>query len=168
MKVYKIFSCLMASSLLLLAGCNNDNRYEYPSLPAEKVEEKEEKINSLEELNKIIGCSIIHPEGYRLSDESYSLITRGNLQMGEYTFTADYIEYTLRVGKTHEDLFYIIYGDYTLGQQADILGSDNAILSSEGEFVWSRWYDGDMQYSLFTTDPNVDKNMLRKLQSDVH
>lgn len=173
MKTYKLLSVLMVSSMIFMSGCNkpSDNvsgtvtsSKKESGKKEEEVKEVEEAKTSIEELNEIVGCKLkrINEED---AGEKYKIITKGDLTIAEYDFTSNGIRYRVRAGKTREDLFGFIYGDYTIGEQADFLHADNTMIENKGEFIWSRWYVGDMQYNMFETNSDCTKDIMRNTQN---
>ena len=69
------------------------------------------------------------------------------------TFTADGKAYTLRAAKTTDDISGIYLEGEALGACADKENTD-ALFWKEG--CWARWFDGEMQYSLFSAQNETE------------
>ena len=97
---------------------------------------------SLDEVNNAVGCSMKAPADLTVSDEQFFVISG---TVGEYRFTADGISYTLRVSATTDD----ISGVYVNGAALGAGEADTAIFDGG---MWTRWFDGDLQYSLVSSE----------------
>ena len=104
---------------------------------------------SLDEINTAIGCSIKKPEGLTVTDEHFSVIAG---TIGEYHFSMDGISYTLRVSATKDDISGVYVDGKTLGEAADTSTSGTADTVIFAEGMWTRWFYGDMQYSLLSSE----------------
>ena len=104
---------------------------------------------SLDEINDAIGCNLKNPVGFTVSDERFSVITG---TIGEYRFTIDGISYTLRASAAKDDISGVYVDGKTLGEAANASesGVADTIIFAEG--MWTRWFDGDMQYSFLSSE----------------
>ena len=160
MKIKRI-AALAAAALLAVscvscsAGKNNDSSSE-SSVPdgvmgnAGKEENNEipnpmTDVSSIDDINSRIGCSMKNIEG--ASDESYSVFTM-DTELGQYEFFIDNAKYTLRAAKTTDDLSGVYTSDGLLG---DLVEVDTVKDCGDGAF-YEKWFDGDMQYSLYGID----------------
>ena len=97
---------------------------------------------SPDEVNTAIGCTMKAPSGITVSDEKFFVISG---TIGEYRFTADGISYTLRASATRDDISGIHVNGTTLGS-----GTEDTAIYDGG--MWTRWFDGEMQYSLVSSE----------------
>ena len=103
---------------------------------------------SLEELNTAIGCAMKAPEGMTVSDEKFFVISG---TIAEYRFAVDGISYTLRASADKGDISGIHVNGTTLGDAANAAnGAAETAVFENG--MWTRWFDGDMQYSLVSSE----------------
>lgn len=109
-----------------------------------------QKCNSLEEINQLIGSDVVRPE-VELYDEVFYVINT-ECPVGEYSFFYQDIKYTLRFAKTEEDISGIYYNGNTLGA---LHNDSEEVLVIHDYGVWTRWFDGDIQYSLTNNVANA-------------
>ena len=102
-------------------------------------------VSSVEDINSRIGCSMKKFEG--AADESFTVFTMGT-ELGQYDFFIDDAKYTLRAAKTTEDLSGVYTSEGLLG---DLVEPDVIKDCGDGAF-YEKWFDGDMQYSLYGID----------------
>ena len=102
-------------------------------------------VSSIDDINSRIGCSMKNIEG--ASDESYSVFTM-DTELGQYEFFIDNAKYTLRAAKTTDDLSGVYTSDGLLG---DLVEPDSVTECDDGTY-YEKWFDGDMQYSLYGID----------------
>jgi hypothetical protein len=104
---------------------------------------------SLEEVNAAIGCGMKAPAGIAVSDEKFFVISG---TIGEYRFTADGIAYTLRASATRDDISGMHVNGTTLGDAANAVTDGSADTAVFDSGRWTRWFDGEMQYSLVSDE----------------
>lgn len=102
-------------------------------------------VSSIEDINSAVGCSMKNIES--ASDESYTVLTEGT-KLGQYEFFIDNAKYTLRAAKTAEDLSGVYTSEGLLGE---LVEADTVKDCGDGAF-YEKWFDGDMQYSLYGID----------------
>lgn len=108
---------------------------------------------SLDAVNEATGAAMKRPDGLTVEEESYSTIESGEVVLGQYSFTYNGVQYTLRAAKTQEDISGVWQDSQTLGDAAD--GEATAMETEDGG-LWSRWFDGDVQYSLYAQGAAAD------------
>lgn len=109
-------------------------------------------VNSVEDINSRIGCSIKNIEG--ATDENYTVFTM-ETELGQYEFFIDEAKYTLRAAKTESDLSGVYTSDGLLG---DLVNAGTITECDDGTY-YEKWFEGDMQYSLYginTTKEDFD------------
>lgn len=99
-------------------------------------------VSSVDDINSRIGCSIKNIES--AESESYVVIA-GETELGQYSFSVDGAEYTLRAAKTTDDISGVYTSSGVLG---DIAEPDTITDCDDGTY-YEKWFDGDMQYSLY-------------------
>lgn len=114
-----------------------------------------QKQDSLETVNEIIGCRMQEPAGYAVENASY-YVYNVTPKMGQYKFTVDGIEYTLRAAKTTDDISGVYYKGMTLGAYADENAKAEKTTVFLDDGMWTRWFDGEMQYSLWSSQQNAE------------
>ena len=109
---------------------------------------------SLDELNAAAGTALHVPTGLEgVSDENFAYLTDDAYTLAQYGFSYNGAEYTLRTAPTQED----ISGVYQDGQTLGALDTqDNDILTTDENALWSRWFDGDTQYSLYAVNASTE------------
>ena len=107
---------------------------------------------SLDELNAAAGTDLHAPAELKVTDENYSYMTDG-YTLAQYMFNYNGAEYTLRTAPTQDDISGVYQNSQTLGEQDTV---DNDILTTDDNALWSRWFDGDTQYSLYATNAAVE------------
>lgn len=108
---------------------------------------------SLDELNTAAGTALHAPAGLDVSDKNYSYMTADTYTLAQYVFIYNGGEYTLRTGNTQADISGVYQDGKTL---TDLAGADNDILTTAENALWSRWFDGDTQYSLYATNATAE------------
>lgn len=73
--------------------------------------------------------------------------------IGQYTFTYNGGTYTLRAAKDTGDISGVWENGTTLGNGRE---GDVTAITTENGGLWSRWFDGDMQYSLYAEGAAMD------------
>lgn len=110
--------------------------------------------DGLDALNAAAGSAMKQPAGLTATEESWSTIDSGDgLILGQYEFTCDGARYTLRAAKTTGDISGVWQDGKPLGDTAETDIPD--FTTAEGDH-WSRWFDGEMQYSLYSADADTD------------
>lgn len=107
---------------------------------------------SLDELNAAAGTALHAPADLEVSDEQYSYMTDG-CTLAQYVFSYNGAAYTLRTAPTQDDISGVYQNGQTLGEQDT---ADNDILTTDDNALWSHWFDGDTQYSLYATSAAVE------------
>lgn len=152
-KIIKLTAALMAFFVfaMLVTGCGVDE---------EKVPSSEEPVevgnnvigpqpaDSIDTLNKKIGCNMIKPEGYTLVNEAYYIIDSSSV-IAEYLFDIEGCSYTFRASATQDDITGVYLADGLLGDTVDTGSKVLPAAVSTGGF-WARWFDGKMQYVLYS------------------
>lgn len=108
---------------------------------------------SLDEVNEAIGSAMKRPANLELTDETWSTIDGDGESIGQYTFTYNGGAYTLRAAKNTGDISGVWENGTTLGNGRE---GDVAAMTTESGGIWSRWFDGDMQYSLYAEGASMD------------
>ena len=107
---------------------------------------------SLDELNAAAGIALHAPAALEVSDASYSYMTN-DYTLAQYEFTYNGGTYTLRTAPTQEDISGVYQDGQTLGE---LDTRDNDILTTDENALWSRWFDGDTQYSLYAVNASTE------------
>ena len=109
---------------------------------------------SLDEINAVVGCALVAPADYSITDETYSVIGG---TVAEYTFLMDGLRFTVRAARTTDDISGIYVGD---GTASDLIPADDpyAIVEANGG-LYTRWFLGGMQYSLYAEAGVLDDDM---------
>ena len=159
MKLYKFAAAALAAGLLLLAvGCSKKEPAAEQQI-ANPVTEQQ----SLDEVNKAAGTHLVRAEG--AADEKFSTIS-GDPVVGQYIFTLDGQEYTFRAAKTTQDISGVWVEGKTLGDRADSMTDSGSFVMAGEDFHWARWYDGEVQYSLYTGE--MDANAYADVELALH
>lgn len=109
---------------------------------------------SLDEVNEAIGSAMKHPADLELTDEAWATIDDEEKNpIGQYTFTYNGGTYTLRAAKDTGDISGVWENGTTLGNGRE---GDVTAITTENGGLWSRWFDGDMQYSLYAEGAAMD------------
>lgn len=109
---------------------------------------------SLDEVNEVIGSAMKRPADLELTNEAWSTIDGdGEDHVGQYTFTYNGGSYTLRAAKDTGDISGVWENGTTLGNGRE---GDVTAITTESGGIWSRWFDGDMQYSLYAEGATMD------------
>ena len=109
---------------------------------------------SLDEVNEVIGSAMKRPADLELTNEAWSTIDdEEKNHIGQYTFTYNGGNYTLRAAKDTGDISGVWENGTTLGNGRE---GDVTAITTESGGIWSRWFDGDMQYSLYAEGATMD------------
>ena len=109
---------------------------------------------SLDEVNEAIGSAMKRPADLELTNEAWSTIDdEEKNHIGQYTFTYNGGNYTLRAAKDTGDISGVWENGTTLGNGRE---GDVTAITTESGGIWSRWFDGDMQYSLYAEGATMD------------
>ena len=109
---------------------------------------------SLDEVNEAIGSAMKRPASLELTDEAWATIDNEEKNpIGQYTFTYNGGTYTLRAAKDTGDISGVWENGTTLGNSRE---GDVTAITTENGGLWSRWFDGDMQYSLYAEGATMD------------
>ncbi|MCI6384439.1 MAG: hypothetical protein PUE87_00010 [Subdoligranulum variabile] len=109
---------------------------------------------SLDEVNEVIGSAMKRPADLELTNEAWSTIDdEEKNHIGQYTFTYNGGSYTLRAAKDTGDISGVWENGTTLGNGRE---GDVTAITTESGGIWSRWFDGDMQYSLYAEGATMD------------
>jgi hypothetical protein len=143
----KHFLILLLTALLgfTFTACTNSDT---TSVSGVMVVNPMQEKTSLTELNAAIGCAMKSPAGITVSEERFFVISG---TIAEYRFTAEGISYTLRASADKGDISGIHVNGTTLGDAANAANgaAETAVFESG---MWTRWFDGDMQYSLVSDE----------------
>ena len=109
---------------------------------------------SLDEVNEVIGSAMKRPADLELTNEAWSTIDdEEKNHIGQYTVTYNGGSYTLRAAKDTGDISGVWENGTTLGNGRE---GDVTAITTESGGIWSRWFDGDMQYSLYAEGATMD------------
>ena len=109
---------------------------------------------SLDEVNEAIGSAMKRPADLELNDEAWVTIDDEEKNpIGQYTFAYNGGTYTLRAAKDTGDISGVWENGTTLGNGRE---GDVTAITTENGGLWSRWFDGDMQYSLYAEGATMD------------
>ena len=159
MKLYKFAAAALAAGLLLLAvGCSKKEPAAEQQI-ANPVTEQQ----SLDAANKAAGTHLVQAEG--AADEQFSTIS-GDPVVAQYQFTLDGQEYTFRAAKTTQDISGVWVEGKTLGDRADSMTDSGSFVMAGEDFHWARWFDGEVQYSLYTGE--MDANAFADVELALH
>ena len=109
--------------------------------------------DSLDAVNEAIGSAMKRPADLELTDESWSTIDDDTMHVGQYIFTYNGGTYTLRAAKDAGDISGVWENGTTLGNGRE---GDVTAITTENGGIWSRWFDGEMQYSLYAEGATMD------------
>ena len=109
---------------------------------------------TLDELNAAAGTALHTPTGLEsISDESFAYMTNDGCTLAQYEFIYNGGAYTLRTAHTQGDISGVYQDGQTLGE---LDTEDNDILTTDDNALWSRWFDGDTQYSLYAVNASAE------------
>lgn len=111
------------------------------------------ELDSLDAVNEAIGSAMKRPADLELTEESWSTIDDETMHVGQYIFTYNGGTYTLRAAKDTGDISGVWQNGTTIGNGRE--GDVTAITTEDGG-IWSRWFDGEMQYSLYAEGATMD------------
>jgi len=141
----KIITILMALIMIFsLAACGEKKEEKKDEPVISGVPNPNVSYNSLEEINKIVGCKLAGTGAMGTSDESYTVISE---KIAQYCFTIGGAEYTYRAAKTTDDICGIYYNEGTAFSAIE--PAEKLTVLALGEGMVGRWFDGEMQYSLY-------------------
>lgn len=172
MKRIFAFAVTAALCTAMLAGCRStesgstSSNASSSAATAESAAESETigmpnpwtEYTSMDELNTAAGSRLKKPAGLEISDEAFTALL-SDYNTAQYTFTIGGAQYTLRTANTKEDISGVWKDGKTMGQLADESGDDAAFEVTSGESgtgLWSRWFDGDTQYSLYAEGASAE------------
>ena len=152
---FKRIAVLAAAALLALScvscsteniDCPADESGESSGKESNQIPNPMTEVASADEINSHIGCFIKSLDG--AEEEKYTVFS-GETELGEYRFSVDGAEYVLRAAKTAGDISGVYTAEGLLG---DIVEPNTVKDCGEGAF-YEKWFDGDMQYSLYGSNP---------------
>ena len=108
---------------------------------------------SLEELNAAAGTALHALDGLDVTGENYSYLSGDGYTLAQYVFTYNGGEYTLRTAPTQEDISGVYQDGKTL---TELAGEENDILTTDENALWSHWFDGAAQYSLYAVNASTE------------
>ena len=108
---------------------------------------------SLAELNAAAGTALHAPTDLDVTDTYYSYMSGDGYTLAQYGFTYNGGEYTLRTAPTQSDISGVYQDGKTLTELAE---DDNDILTTDENALWSRWFDGSTQFSLYATNASAE------------
>ena len=143
----KKFLALMLAMMLAfcMVACGDDEEDE----PMTGMPNPVTELVSLAELEEATGMQFVRPAVMGCEDVSFCSIDCGDYILGDYDFTVNGIEYTLRASTyTDED----ISGCYVEDGTAFEGNTDEIAYYSDDEAKLARWYNMDGQYVLYVYD----------------
>ena len=108
---------------------------------------------SLDELNAAAGTDLHAPAGLDVTDENFSYMSDDAYTLAEYVFTYNGGTYTLRTAPTQEDISGVYQDGQTL---TELAGADDNVITTNENALWSHWFDGDTQLSLYATSATAE------------
>ena len=104
---------------------------------------------SLEQINELIGCNLVHPAVMGVINESFWTIDCGEYLIAQYVFELNGLPYTFRCAATTEDIsgVYDVNGE-VFGKE---YSGDIEFYNGTGVHA-ARWFDLNGQYSLSVAD----------------
>lgn len=135
-----LLTVLMAMSLV--ACSNNEKKEEENNTSANMVNPMKE-VDSLEEVNQTAGINLVSVPVAGKENEKYFVIEATDMTIGQYNFTVNGVEYTLRgANYTEGDISgaYSDDNDFVPGQEAMVYSND---------FNLYRFYVGETQYTIY-------------------
>ena len=153
--------CTAAMSIVLTA-CSSKTADSSTTTPestststvTETAEDAADDRASLDEVNEAIGSAMKRPADLELTDEAWATIDDEEKNpIGQYTFAYNGGTYTLRAAKDTGDISGVWENGTTLGNGRE---GDVTAITTENGGLWSRWFDGDMQYSLYAEGAAMD------------
>lgn len=150
----KLLSLLLVLSLSLsLVACDNSSSEKKSSgMPNPMTE-----VDSIEELNEEVGVELKECTLKGSIDNSIAYIDCNDYKLADYKFSIDDLSFTYRAAKTDLDITGIYPTDFdgTLGETIEEKNV-KATETADG-YVWSRWYIGDIQYTLTSSEITLDE-----------
>ncbi len=107
---------------------------------------------SLDELNTAAGTALHAPTGLEVTDTNYSYMADG-YTLAQYEFTYNGGAYTLRTAPTQDDISGVYQDGKTL---TELNTEDGDILTTDANALWSRWFDGNTQFSLYAVNASAE------------
>lgn len=112
------------------------------------------EVESLAKLNEAVGCNLKLPTKIKVSEPKYSVL-EATIPVADYSFTFAGGKYTVRAGKTNEDITGVWYGEKLL---TDTVGENEEFGPKEcGTDCWARWFEGEeknrVQYTIVAAVP---------------
>lgn len=140
--------CLLLAAVICLAflpACDSEIMGGYNSLinPMETA-------SGVDDLNAKVGCSMKKPYGVTFP-EYYTIKLSDEVLLAQYTFRKSGKEYVFRAGKTQNDITGVWVDGKTLGDSVEPGVAVEPVAIKENSF-WARWFDGEMQYTLYLAD----------------
>lgn len=121
--------------------------------------------NSLDEINEAVGGELAHPAVMGVSDESYFIIDCGNYKIAEYNFNVAGYDYCYRCAEVDEDISGVYMGgDGTAFKDGKC---DGIQFNSDDEYKCARWFDGDMQYVLSVSAPDMEQETFESIADEL-
>lgn len=108
---------------------------------------------SLDELNAAAGTALHTPTELDVTDENYSYMSSDGYTLAQYVFVYNGGTYTLRTAPTQDDISGVYQDGKTLTELAE---DDNDILTTDDNALWSRWFDGTTQVSLYAVNASAE------------
>ena len=109
------------------------------------------ELTNIDEVNAAADAAIPRVPGAQ--DESFCIIA-GETMLGQYKFTLNGAEYTVRAGKTDKDITGVYTDGGTLTDGVGAVESVEPTAFSEG--IWARWFNGETQYTLVSSNASPE------------
>lgn len=132
--------CVLMIMVLCLSACAEG----MTGMPSPLTE-----YESLNEINELIGCNLMHPAVMGVINESFWIIDCGDYRIAQYVFELNGLSYTFRCAPTKEDIsgVYTVNGSAFPGEP-----TGDIELYNDSTVHAARWFDLNGQYSLTVAD----------------
>lgn len=149
MKRFIVIFLVLAT--VLAAGCVKKHApHELTPEEQADIADPRAELTSIDQVNAACGAKILRLE--TATNEVFAIIA-GEYMLGEYSFTAGGADYVLRAAKTEED----ITGVEAIGALPEAGSKGEVEPTAFGGGVWSRWFDGEVQYTLVSENADIEQ-----------
>ncbi len=151
-----IIFLLCASLLASFAGCaaNGGDSAETTAATTENEFEKYDirAYGSLDELNAVLGTDIVRPDSMNPSSEQFNTMNIDGVLVAQCEFVIAEGSYIIRAAKSQAHISGYHYGDDLI--EATVTDGTDVppTVISEAGGVWARWFEGDVQYLMYTAN----------------
>lgn len=149
MKKFILIMLALCSAIVFCSCGADDNKQPYIPKDAQ-TPNPVKTVESIKAINSAVGCAMRVPDEKTVENETFHVISgTSDMVLGEYTFTFGGEKYVFRAAKTDDDISGVYTDGGTLGALA-VVGADVIPEEVSGGGYWARWFDGAMQYVLYS------------------